>query len=218
MGAAPAQRPPTRDGRGRASRAAPPSRRADARATSGCGSTRLATSSSCLRDDFVAIDGFDEGMVLGWHVDSNLSRRHAPPPRLDREPRGRRRRLPLQPQPDANRLPRRPNRSGTTSTVSSWRSSAPTSPTSARPGGSPTSTLEEVSVGSSGGSPLHRRARSPRSRACAAWQIPVEPVRGGVRAHLRLGSRAAAHRRLDRGLGSARSRSATSGPTRCSAT
>ena len=29
----------------------------------------------CLRDDFVAIDGFDERMVLGWHVDSNLSRR-----------------------------------------------------------------------------------------------------------------------------------------------
>ena len=28
-----------------------------------------------LRDDFVAIDGFDEEMVLGWHVDSNLSRR-----------------------------------------------------------------------------------------------------------------------------------------------
>ena len=29
----------------------------------------------CLRDDFVAIDGFDERMVMGWHVDSNLSRR-----------------------------------------------------------------------------------------------------------------------------------------------
>lgn len=28
-----------------------------------------------LRDDFVAIDGFDEEMLLGWHVDSNLSRR-----------------------------------------------------------------------------------------------------------------------------------------------
>jgi hypothetical protein len=29
----------------------------------------------CLREDFVAIDGCDEAMVLGWHVDSNLSRR-----------------------------------------------------------------------------------------------------------------------------------------------
>ena len=29
----------------------------------------------CLRDDFVAVDGFDERMLLGWHVDSNLSRR-----------------------------------------------------------------------------------------------------------------------------------------------
>ncbi len=28
-----------------------------------------------LRDDFFAIDGFDEEMLLGWHVDSNLSRR-----------------------------------------------------------------------------------------------------------------------------------------------
>ena len=28
-----------------------------------------------LRDDFFAIDGFDEAMVLGWHVDSNLSKR-----------------------------------------------------------------------------------------------------------------------------------------------
>lgn len=28
-----------------------------------------------LRDDFVAIDGFNEEMLLGWHVDSNLSRR-----------------------------------------------------------------------------------------------------------------------------------------------
>lgn len=28
-----------------------------------------------LREDFVAIDGFDEEMLLGWHVDSNLSRR-----------------------------------------------------------------------------------------------------------------------------------------------
>jgi len=28
-----------------------------------------------LRDDFVAIDGFDEEMLLGWHVDSNLSKR-----------------------------------------------------------------------------------------------------------------------------------------------
>jgi hypothetical protein len=28
-----------------------------------------------LRDDLVAIDGFDEEMLLGWHVDSNLSRR-----------------------------------------------------------------------------------------------------------------------------------------------
>jgi hypothetical protein len=28
-----------------------------------------------LRDDFLAIDGFDEEMILGWHVDSNLSRR-----------------------------------------------------------------------------------------------------------------------------------------------
>ena len=28
-----------------------------------------------LRDDFVAIDGFDEEMLFGWHVDSNLSRR-----------------------------------------------------------------------------------------------------------------------------------------------
>jgi GT2 family glycosyltransferase len=28
-----------------------------------------------LRDDFAAIDGFDEEMLLGWHVDSNLSRR-----------------------------------------------------------------------------------------------------------------------------------------------
>ena len=29
----------------------------------------------CLRDDWVAVDGCDESMVLGWHVDSNLSRR-----------------------------------------------------------------------------------------------------------------------------------------------
>jgi 2-polyprenyl-3-methyl-5-hydroxy-6-metoxy-1,4-benzoquinol methylase len=28
-----------------------------------------------LRDDFVAVDGFDEEMLLGYHVDSNLSRR-----------------------------------------------------------------------------------------------------------------------------------------------
>ena len=28
-----------------------------------------------LRDEFFAIDGFDEEMVLGWHVDSNLSKR-----------------------------------------------------------------------------------------------------------------------------------------------
>jgi hypothetical protein len=28
-----------------------------------------------LRDDFVAIDGFDEEMLLGYHVDSNMSRR-----------------------------------------------------------------------------------------------------------------------------------------------
>ena len=31
----------------------------------------------CLRSDFFAIDGFDEEMLLGWHVDSNLSRRMA---------------------------------------------------------------------------------------------------------------------------------------------
>jgi hypothetical protein len=35
------------------------------------------------RADLVAIDGFDEAMVLGWHVDSNLARRlwlnHGPP-------------------------------------------------------------------------------------------------------------------------------------------
>jgi hypothetical protein len=29
----------------------------------------------CLREDFLAIDGCDEAMLLGWHVDSNLSRR-----------------------------------------------------------------------------------------------------------------------------------------------
>lgn len=28
-----------------------------------------------LREDFIAIDGFDEEMLVGWHVDSNLSRR-----------------------------------------------------------------------------------------------------------------------------------------------
>ena len=28
-----------------------------------------------LREDFMAIDGFDEDMLLGYHVDSNLSRR-----------------------------------------------------------------------------------------------------------------------------------------------
>ena len=28
-----------------------------------------------LREDYFAIDGFDEEMLLGWHVDSNLSRR-----------------------------------------------------------------------------------------------------------------------------------------------
>ncbi|MGH3110442.1 MAG: hypothetical protein ACRDQT_05940 [Gaiellaceae bacterium] len=28
-----------------------------------------------LREDFFAVDGFDEEMVLGWHVDSNLSKR-----------------------------------------------------------------------------------------------------------------------------------------------
>jgi hypothetical protein len=28
-----------------------------------------------LQDDFVAVDGFDEEMLLGWHVDSNLNRR-----------------------------------------------------------------------------------------------------------------------------------------------
>jgi hypothetical protein len=31
----------------------------------------------CLRDDLFAIDGFDEEMLLGWHVDSNLARRLA---------------------------------------------------------------------------------------------------------------------------------------------
>ena len=31
----------------------------------------------CLRDDFFAIDGFDEEMLLGWHVDSNLAKRLA---------------------------------------------------------------------------------------------------------------------------------------------
>jgi len=31
----------------------------------------------CLREDFVAIDGFNEEMLLGWHVDSNLSKRLA---------------------------------------------------------------------------------------------------------------------------------------------
>ena len=46
-------------------------------------------------------------MLLGWHVDSNLSRRMLPPPRVDRDPRRPARRLPLQPQPHANRLPRR---------------------------------------------------------------------------------------------------------------
>jgi hypothetical protein len=29
----------------------------------------------CLREDYIAIDGCDERMLLGWHVDSNLSRR-----------------------------------------------------------------------------------------------------------------------------------------------
>ena len=29
----------------------------------------------CLREDVFAIDGFDEEMLLGWHVDSNLARR-----------------------------------------------------------------------------------------------------------------------------------------------
>jgi hypothetical protein len=29
----------------------------------------------CLREDFVAIDGFDEEMIHGWHVDSNFGRR-----------------------------------------------------------------------------------------------------------------------------------------------
>lgn len=28
-----------------------------------------------LREDFLAVDGFDEEMLLGWHVDSNLSKR-----------------------------------------------------------------------------------------------------------------------------------------------
>ncbi len=28
-----------------------------------------------LREDFLAVDGFDEEMVLGWHVDSNFTRR-----------------------------------------------------------------------------------------------------------------------------------------------
>lgn len=28
-----------------------------------------------LRDDLVAMDGFDEAMILGWHVDSNIARR-----------------------------------------------------------------------------------------------------------------------------------------------
>jgi hypothetical protein len=28
-----------------------------------------------LREDYMAIDGFDEAMLLGWHVDANLSRR-----------------------------------------------------------------------------------------------------------------------------------------------
>ncbi|MFX8782213.1 hypothetical protein ABTM76_20365, partial [Acinetobacter baumannii] len=28
-----------------------------------------------LRDDLFGIDGFDERMILGWHVDSNIARR-----------------------------------------------------------------------------------------------------------------------------------------------
>ena len=105
----------------------------------------------CLRDDFVAIDGFDE------RDDPGLARRLEPqpaaasPPRLDREPRGG-----ASPDTTATTIGRPPsttdpNPSGTTSPVSSWRSSAPISPTSATSGDWPTSTLEEVSVGSAAG-------------------------------------------------------------------
>jgi hypothetical protein len=59
-----------------------------------------------LREDFLAIDGLDEEMLLGYHVDSNLSRRmffdRGPIESHRRQPRG----LPLQPQPRAHRLPR----------------------------------------------------------------------------------------------------------------
>ncbi len=60
-----------------------------------------------LREDFVAIDGFDEEMLLGWHVDSNFSRRMLLHRGSIESLEGRARRLPLQPQPHADRLPRR---------------------------------------------------------------------------------------------------------------
>ena len=200
MGTAASKRPPTRDGRGRAPRPAPPSRRADARATSGFASTRPATSSCASATTSSRSTGSTRRCSSGWHVDSNLSRRlllhRGSIESLDEQ----------SPATTATTIARPPSTtdptpSATTSLASSWRSSAPTSPTSAASGGWPTSSSRR-SRWASGESPLHRRApcRDPR---CAAWQIPVEPVRDGVRAHLRLRPRAAAHRGLDRGLGSA---------------
>ena len=60
-----------------------------------------------LREDFLAIDGFDEEMLLGYHVDSNLSRRMLLHRGSIETLEAQRRRLPLQPQPRSHDLPRR---------------------------------------------------------------------------------------------------------------
>ena len=58
-----------------------------------------------LREDFLAIDGLDEEMLLGYHVDSNPEQADALH-RGSSRALGRASRLPLQPQPRAHRLPR----------------------------------------------------------------------------------------------------------------
>ena len=101
----------------------------------------------CLREDFVAIDGFDEAMVLGWHVDSNLSRRmflrRGSIGSLEDSSRG----LPLQPQPDTDRLPRRRRASRTTSFVTAPPFERAELPAQRETWGLANVALEEIAVG-----------------------------------------------------------------------
>ena len=115
----------------------------------------------CLRDDFVAIDGFDErdGPGLARRLEPQPAA--ASPPRLDREPRGG-----ASPDTTATTIGRPPSTtdptpSATTSLASSWRSSAPT-PRPARDLGAGRRRARGGLGGLSGESPLHRRARLPR--------------------------------------------------------